>query len=291
MYNEKVTRSQGFDDESSRGKSSKGTKSRSGSRSKDDSEARVNKLLSRDPSSLTEADRSSLLKHADNLYRKSGRWMEIGRCVWAVFESTPELSRLDRVDQLANAGLLLTYDTAAKARRVYAAYRESPEEVDDLGLDIADRLKSKSPEERQHIRKKYKSGEAIKKFLSKPGAAKGSPAQAPKATKKWIEVAIGDMDDMRLSEIERLDDERIVRLCAGWAKEFKEWVTDNSPITDTDEELELDGEEGLSGDARVFCRNGEIRLAMQEPEPYVMAKAILLAACTTWEFLQDHLEE
>ena len=123
-------------------------------------------------------------------------------------------------------------------------------------------------------------------------ASKESVATQVAAPVKWVKVALGDQDDMPLQVIQWPMSQQIVSDCSAVAKELKKWVDRKKPFGDTAENITLNwtGQKTKNGPVRIVYQGGQFSVRLKEPKPVVFAKAVLIAACLSWEFLSDCVE-
>ena len=114
---------------------------------------KIEELASKEETPKLEEDEISSIIHRINQLseQKAKLWWQIGQAVKLLENGTPNLTAKERNDQFY-ANLKIGYQLAKKAMRVYTAYRNSPEEVEEYGgLTAADLLKDFPPAERKRI--------------------------------------------------------------------------------------------------------------------------------------------
>ncbi|MBW8003284.1 MAG: hypothetical protein FVQ80_14920 [Planctomycetes bacterium] len=125
----------------------------------------VEKILLKKPSLASDDELRVLFSKLQRLEKKRSKtYWEIGKVVDYIVKARPEQTVAERKNLFDNE-LGLSYHTAMNAKRVYLAYKKSPEEIEEYGLDTADRLKDFSKKWRRRIWEETGSQAAVKEHL------------------------------------------------------------------------------------------------------------------------------
>lgn len=244
----------------------------------------INDLLKKNAKKLSDNEQLKLLEEADKIYGDDGRnWMEIGHCIAHVIAANPDKKIKERGKQFEEAFNRLSYQTGMKAKRVYVAYKDSPDEVVTYGLDLSDRLyrKYKSKKKRQEFFKKHGSAHKAKTALA--GTTK---AERPSDHL----IGLGDYEDFMGAKL-KTQTQKVVAECSSLAKEIRT-VIKNCKQLEEDFVREIKNKfSHISEKAiRISVKKGRLVVEIKATKSDAQSRAIIIAACLGFEYLQRIIE-